>query len=470
MLARDIWSEIMFSANRGGIPTLAAIAFSGFALLASLPARCEATRPEYGRRQPVRQNVWHATEPRPLRSAIVRRAQIVHASVVHAASDHEHGALSGVPRAAPRGAGIAPPAVAPATAQSPLHAPVSGNAPRSPSAPPLQPPPSPLLTHPLASRGPVPPQRQFEAHVWHPFGRALEYQTFAPAVQYPTVYYSWALAAWSHPLAYSWHWRMQPWYPSYGALFTPYGSYASPDLWMTDYILAQSMQAAYQAQPPTLPQPAAEPASLMDSGAAPPDTPGDNPAPPQPGNVPLPIQPGAAPSPATAPPPAITPAVKAQLDTQIKVQLRDRQAAAAMPATLITESAPPALRPDHVFFGVVQPLSVPSASGQGFCSLKPNDYIRRTGGMSPDDWMIPVIVELSAPSDCPAGLHTRIGLNDLNAMESEQEVQVMEALQAASKSMGPNGPPNTPGAHPALIADSVASPDLSVLGTIGSAE
>jgi hypothetical protein len=165
-------------------------------------------------------------------------------------------------------------------------------------------------------------------------------------------------------------------------------------------------------------------------------------------------------------PPAITPAVKAQLDTQIKVQLQDRQTAAAMPATLTAENTPPALRANHAFFEVVQPLSVPTANAQGFCSLKPNDYIRRSGGMSPDDWMIPVVVELSASSDCPVGLHTRIGLNDLNAMENEQEAQVLQALQAASKSMGPNGPPNNPSAHPALIADDTARPDLSALGAI----
>jgi hypothetical protein len=313
----------------------------------------------------------------------------------------------------------------------------------------------------------------FQAHVWHQFGHALEYRTFAPAIQYPPVYYSWALAAWPHPLAYSWGWRTQPWYPTYGVLFTPYVAYASPDLWMTDYILAQNMQAAYQAQPLPASLPPVAPASAppTDTGVAAPAPSGDYLEQPTPGNVPLATPPAAPPPvPATVAAPAVTPAVKAQLDNQIKVQLQDRQAATAMPAILTTESAPAALRPNHVFFEVVQPLSVPSANAQDFCSLKPNDYIRRTGTMSPDDWMIPVVVELSAPADCPVGLHTRIGLNDLNAMESEQEVRVMEALQAASKSLAPNGPPNAPAAHPALIADGAAAPDFSVLGDIQQAE
>jgi hypothetical protein len=173
-----------------------------------------------------------------------------------------------------------------------------------------------------------------------------------------------------------------------------------------------------------------------------------------------------APSTPVAPPPAVTPQVKAQLNSQIKVQLQEQQAAAATPATLTTQSGPAALRPNHVFFEVVQPLDVPTAHGH--CSLSANDYIKRTGAMSSDDWMIPVEVELSRPSDCPEGLHTRIGLNDLNAMENEQEARVMEAMQAASKGMGPNGPPR--GVHPTLIADGSAAADPGALDALRQAQ
>jgi hypothetical protein len=141
-----------------------------------------------------------------------------------------------------------------------------------------------------------------------------------------------------------------------------------------------------------------------------------------------------------------------------------------MPVSLTTQSIPPALKPNHVFFQVVQPIDVPSRTANGHCSLSANDYIKRTGAMSNDDWMIPVVVELSRPSDCPEGLPTRIGLNDLNAMENEQEAQVMAAMQAASKSMGPNGPPSGPGAHPSLIADGNAAADPMALDAIRQTE
>jgi hypothetical protein len=119
-----------------------------------------------------------------------------------------------------------------------------------------------------------------------------------------------------------------------------------------------------------------------------------------------------------------------------------------------------------VFFAVVQPLDVPSGPNR-HCKLSANDYIKRTGGMSADDWMIPVVVELSAPADCPEGLATRIGLNDLNAMENEQEAQVLQAMRAASKSMGPNGP--GPAARPSQIADGSAAPDPGALDALRQA-
>jgi hypothetical protein len=245
---------------------------------------------------------------------------------------------------------------------------------------------------------------------------------------------------------------------------------------MTDYIIAQSMRTAYEAGSiGPAPQPAAQgapavpaPNSSVAATTAPPD---DAAAPPAQQTAPPPApQSSATPSAPVAPPPAITPQVKAELNTQIKVQLKEQQAAAVMPVSLTTQSTPPALRPNHVFFQVVQPIDVPTGTANGHCSLSANDYIKRTGAMSNDDWMIPVVVELSRPSDCPEGLRTRIGLNDLNAMENEQEAQVMEAMQAASKSMGPNGPPSDPAARPTLIADGNAAPDPMALDAIRRTE
>ena len=329
-----------------------------------------------------------------------------------------------------------------------------------------------LVSRTFVSGGHVLYTHVYQRHVWHQFGTAFAYETFVPAVRYPAVYYAWALAPWPRPVTYTWGWPVQPWYPMYGSLFAPYPVYTSPDLWMTDYIIAQGMQTAYQAQTvapavETSPQGTLEPPAPDSSVAAPASQP-SNAAPAAQPNDALPQSSGTPSAPVTLPP-AITPQVKAQLNAQIKVRLQEQQDAAATPVTLTTHSTPPALRPNHVFFQTVQALDVPSETPNGHCSLGPNDYIKRIGGMSNDDWKIPVVVELSRPSDCPEGLHTRIGLNDLNAMENEQEAQVMEAMQAASRSMGPNGPPSGPGVHPTLIADGSAAADPGALEAIRQA-
>ncbi|HTW74612.1 MAG TPA: hypothetical protein VMD56_06785 [Steroidobacteraceae bacterium] len=328
-----------------------------------------------------------------------------------------------------------------------------------------------LLSRTFVSGGRVRYARVYRNHVWHHFGRAFAYERFVPAVRYPAVYYAWALARWSRPVTYAWAWQAQPWYPTYGPLFTPYPVYTRPDQWMTDYIIAQSLQAAYQAQSAALPPAAAPPpASAPPPVSAPPPAAVAVAPPPVPPAAPS-TAPVAPPAPLIAPPapPAITPQIKADLDAEIQVQLREQQAAAAAPTTPTTQSTPPALRPSHVFFQVVQPLSVPSGH-QGYCSLSADDYIKRTGGMSSDNWQIPVVVELSGPADCPEGLRTRIGLNDLSAMENEQEAQVMQAMQAASKSMGSHGLPSGPGVHPTYIAEGSAAPDPGALDAIRQAQ
>src|SRR5215469_4180123 len=105
-----------------------------------------------------------------------------------------------------------------------------------------------LTSRTFVSGGHVLYTHVYAGHVWHQFGRDFAYETFVPAVRYPAAFYAWALAPWSRPVTYTWGWQVQPWYPVYGTLFTPYPVYTSPDLWMTDYIIAQRMQTAYQAQ------------------------------------------------------------------------------------------------------------------------------------------------------------------------------------------------------------------------------
>jgi hypothetical protein len=454
----------MWRLDRRASATLALMALASLAAIAPIDTQGEELRETHQHRpsEGARQALPREAEARQTRRTYPAHAQSLHAAAHPVVNEHrEMVGRSITERRLTDGSGMGATALVRGLPAGQVHVVRYGNTLSGTVERPIRPG---FMSRTFVSGGHVLYTHVYQRHVWHQFGRAFAYETFVPPVRYPGVYYAWALGAWPRPVTYTWGWQVQPWYPMYGSLFTPYPVYTSPDLWMTDYVIAQSMQMAYQAQ-------TVAPASAPASAPAPQGTPAA-PAAQSSVAVPAPPAPQASgtPSAPPAPPPAITPQVKAQLNAQIKVQLHEQQAAAATPATLTTQSTPPALRPNHVFFQVVQPLDVPLSTASGHCSLSADDYIKRTGGMSNDDWMIPVVVELSRPSDCPEGLRTRIGLNDLNAMENEQEAQVLEAMQAASKSMGPNGPPSGPGAHPTLIADGSAAADPSALEAIRQAQ
>jgi hypothetical protein len=65
---------------------------------------------------------------------------------------------------------------------------------------------------------------------------------------------------------------------------------------------------------------------------------------------------------------------------------------------------------------------------------------------------VPVQVKLSDISDCRTGLATRVSVNDLEAMDNEQQEALTNALLAASKNMGASGLPQGPATSPLLVA------------------
>jgi hypothetical protein len=64
---------------------------------------------------------------------------------------------------------------------------------------------------------------------------------------YPRAFYGWAYHPWVRPVAYRWGWAHNSWYGYYGPYFAPAPVYASPSLWLTDYMIAADLSAAYQA-------------------------------------------------------------------------------------------------------------------------------------------------------------------------------------------------------------------------------
>ena len=80
--------------------------------------------------------------------------------------------------------------------------------------------------------------------------RGGHYYGYVPDHYYHPGFYGWAYHPWGRPVYYgpaAWGWVGTPWYGFYPGYFTPYPVYATASLWLTDYLIAANMQAAYQA-------------------------------------------------------------------------------------------------------------------------------------------------------------------------------------------------------------------------------
>jgi hypothetical protein len=262
----------------------------------------------------------------------------------------------------------------------------------------------------------------------------VAYYRPVPVVVYSPAYYGWAAQSWGPPVVIQVGFASQPWYGTYGTTFVPYSAYASPDQWMTDQILAQNMQQAYEA------------GKVVGSQSASAD-------------VPL------------APPP-ISPELKEQFDAQVKQEVQEQgQEAQGGPAAVDPPPAtanepdqvPDALKPGHTVFRVVATLDVESDGDD--CSLNTDDWIVRKGDMGADG-TVPVQVAASRSKDCAQGSTTRISLNDLENMQNEQNEQIGSVLTLMAQSMGKNGMPAGPAPGAVPVPGGKAQPDLTLAGDL----
>ena len=83
---------------------------------------------------------------------------------------------------------------------------------------------------------------------YHGWGwRGGYYNVYAPGFFFRPAFYGWAYNPWARPIGWGWGWGGAPWFGFYGGWFTPYPTYASPALWLTDYLISQNLEAAYAA-------------------------------------------------------------------------------------------------------------------------------------------------------------------------------------------------------------------------------
>ncbi|MDR3762838.1 MAG: hypothetical protein P4M01_01950 [Acidobacteriota bacterium] len=93
-------------------------------------------------------------------------------------------------------------------------------------------------------RGGVTYNRVYGRYAW----RGAYINPYFPGRYYRPAFYSWAYYPWAAPVSFGWGWGGAGWYAYYGPYFRPYPVYAAPAYWLTDYLIAESLQAAYAEQ------------------------------------------------------------------------------------------------------------------------------------------------------------------------------------------------------------------------------
>jgi hypothetical protein len=262
--------------------------------------------------------------------------------------------------------------------------------------------------------------------------RGQRYYDYAPGYYYHPGFYGWAYNPWVSPVYYSpaaWGWIGTPWFGIYGGFFTPYPMYPTASLWLTDYLIAANLQAAYQAQADAY------------AGQAPADNSG---APPSDG-------------PAASYQTPLSPEVKQAIADEVRAQLAAEQAAAVNPqAAPSSAQLPDALNPAERVFMVASNLDVTAAGSGQDCGLTAGDVLMRLSDTPDDNQNVSASVQSSKQGDCPSGLTVAVGVQDLQEMHNQFREQLDSGLKMLADKGGTGGLPGPP--DTATVAGEVPMP------------
>jgi hypothetical protein len=268
------------------------------------------------------------------------------------------------------------------------------------------------------------------------------YYRYLPAYYYAPEFYVWAVRPWNAPIAFAWKWG--PWRAYYGAYFTPYPNYIDCTAWLTDYAIAQELEAAYESQQ-----------AAKKSQAALAERPDSQPIPAASGE-----------NSEGAP---LSPEAKQAIAEEVRAQLGDEQNSAKNSTTTpnaltaMSGTAPPdALNPaDRTF---IADISLDAAAPSGAeCSVSPGDVLTRVDNSPDQNQKVKVVVRSSQKGDCAAATHVEVPVADLQDMANHFRENVDDGVGQLAQSRHPygsNGLPPAPPASPVQVADAQAKPDL----------
>jgi hypothetical protein len=239
--------------------------------------------------------------------------------------------------------------------------------------------------------------------------------------------------------------------------------YASPAFWVTDYLIAANLQAAYEAR-------AAAVAEANSGGGNPAGyNPGDDDSGGNAGGG------GGGGSSAVV----LTPEVKQAIADEVKAQIQAEKdaAAASQPGASASagapadsdEKAPAALDPNTRTFIVATDLSETQDDGTE-CTLTSGDVLTRIQDTPDANKNVKVLVSGSQKGDCASGAQVSVAVDDLQEMHNHFAEQIDEGLGKLAENQGKNGMPASPATTKREVADAKAEPDLTVGADIDKAD
>jgi hypothetical protein len=288
------------------------------------------------------------------------------------------------------------------------------------------------------------------------------YYGYAPAYYYHPVYYGWAYNPWPAPVPYRWAYYNDPWYGAYGYYYQPYPVYPSAALWLTDYLIAESLRASYEAQ---------QSGSLLVPGAS--ERTGDDlmaalfsSDPLVNANLLAPGLEGLHAIPAAASGAQLSPEAKQAIAEEVKSQIGAEKDAAENKSASGDDSTPAALDPNHHTFVVASEVDTSDDDGND-CALTAGDVIYRTGDTPDDDNNVSATVKSSKKDDCKVGANVSVDADDLQEMHNHLRETLDAGLKDLASKQGKGGLPAAPdtgtsaGEVPAPAADTNVDSDLA---------
>jgi hypothetical protein len=235
--------------------------------------------------------------------------------------------------------------------------------------------------------------------------RGVVLEHYVPAVYYAPAFYGWVYYPWPHPVPYRWGFYGAPWYEYYGGYFTPAPVYPTPSLWLTDYLLAQTLSDAYQDRAATV--------ARNGDNFAKTDT-------------------------------AISPETKQILAAEVQemVAAGNKAAGDPSPESNLAGELPDVVKHERSVFVVASNLDVTNENGE--CGLTPGDILEMDAPLPQDAVTADVRVISSKRIDCPASSLVRVSVDQLQEMHNNLRQRVDEGMQLLRASQGSSGIPVAP--------------------------